>query len=93
MGCEDADRIDLVNRVLPDDELLDHAMAYARKVANGAQIAIRWTKMAINKMLYQQLNANLELGLATEQICSSTEDTQEAMAAFAEKRPPVFKGR
>lgn len=93
IDAAEADRIDLVNRVLPDDELLDYAMNYARKVANGAQVAIRWTKMAINKMLYQQLNANLEFGLATEQICSSTEDTQEAMAAFREKRTPHFKGR
>lgn len=89
----EADRIGLVNRVVPDDELLDHARAYASKLANGAQSAVRWTKMAVNKMIEQQQALNLDFGMATEFMCSEgTEDTKEAMQAFAEKRRPTFKG-
>ena len=69
------------------------ARAYATKLANGAQSAIRWTKMAINKMVEQQQVLNLDFGLATEFMASAgTEDTKEAMAAFQEKRKPNFKG-
>ncbi len=93
IDAQEADRIGLVNRVFPADQLMDATMAYARKLADGAPAAIRWTKLAINKMLYQQMNLNLELGLATEYMCTGTEDTQEAMAAFREKRKPVFRGR
>ena len=90
----EADRIGLVNRVVPDAELMDHALAYANKIASGAPAAVRWTKMAINKMVEQQQMLNLDFGLATEFMCSSgTEDTQEAMLAFREKRKPVFTGR
>lgn len=91
--ASEADRIGLVNHVVPADELLDHARAYAAKLANGAQSAIRWAKMAVNKMVEQQQVLSLDFGLATEFMCSSgTEDTREAMNAFAEKRRPNFKG-
>ena len=47
----------------------------------------------MNKLILQQLNLTLELGLATEFMCTTTEDTKEAFAAFREKRKPVFRGR
>lgn len=89
----EADRIGLVNHVVPADELMDHAREYASKLARGAQSAIRWSKMAINKMVEQQQVLSLDFGLATEFMCSAgTEDTREAMAAFSERRPPRFRG-
>lgn len=92
--AEEADRIGLVNHVVPADELMTHAMAYARKVAAGPQAAVRWSKMAINKMIEQQQVLNLDFGLATEFLCSEgSEDTKEAMLAFVEKRKPRFTGR
>jgi enoyl-CoA hydratase len=91
--ASEADRIGLVNHVVPADELLEHARAYAAKLANGAQSAIRWTKMAVNKMVEQQQVLSLDFGLATEFMCSEgSADTKEALAAFAEKRAPKFKG-
>ena len=89
----EAERIGLVNHVVPADELMKSALAYAHKVAGGAQSAVRWTKMAINKMIEQQQTLNLDFGLATEFMCQQTEDMQEAMKAFREKRPPNFQGR
>ena len=89
----EADRIGLVNHVVPAAELLPRALAYARKLADGAPHAIRWTKLAVNKLVLQQLNLTLELGLAAEFMCTTTEDTREAFDAFREKRKPVFRGR
>jgi enoyl-CoA hydratase len=91
--ASEADRIGLVNHVVPAAELLPCALAYARKLADGAQCAIRWTKLAVNKLILQQLNLTLELGLATEFMCTMTDDMNEAQAAFREKRKPVFQGR
>jgi enoyl-CoA hydratase len=86
----EADRIGLVNHVVPAAELMPRAMAYARKLADGAQAAIRWTKLAVNKLVLQQLNLTLELGLATELLCAGSDDMKEAQAAFREKRKPVY---
>jgi enoyl-CoA hydratase len=92
--ASEADRIGLVNHAVPTDELMDRAMAYAKKVAHGAQAAVRWSKMAINKLIEQHQVSSLDFGLATEYVCSSgTEDMQEAGRAFVEKREPKFKGR
>jgi enoyl-CoA hydratase/carnithine racemase len=90
--ASEADRVGLVNHVVPSGELMPRALAYARKLADGAQAAIRWTKLAVNKMILQQLNLTLEFGLATEFMCTTTEDAKEAQAAFREKRKPVFSG-
>jgi enoyl-CoA hydratase len=89
----EADRIGLVNHVVPAADVMPRALAYARKLADGAQAAIRWTKLAVNKLVLQQLNLTLELGLATEFMCATTEDSREAGAAFREKRKPVFRDR
>ncbi len=89
---EIADRIGLVNHVVPADKLLDEAMAYASQLANGASAAVRWTKMAINRMLWQNLNLVLEMSLATEALSVRTEDHKEAVAAFQQKRAPNFRG-
>ncbi len=91
--ASEADRIGLVNHVVPAAELMPRALAYARKLADGAQCAIRWSKLAVNKLILQQLNLTLEMGLATEFMCAATEDAREAGAAFREKRKPVFRGR
>jgi enoyl-CoA hydratase/carnithine racemase len=93
ISAAEAERIGLVNHVVPAAEVMPRALAYARKLADGAQCAIRWTKLAVNKLILQQLNLTLEVGLATELMSVKTEDAQEAFAAFREKRKPMFRGR
>ena len=88
-----ADRIGLVNRVVPADELMPAAMALAQRLANGATWAIRWTKASVNKVLRDRLNLILDTSLAFEALSSGTEDHREATRAFMEKRDPRFKGR
>ena len=83
----------LVNHCVPHEKLLDEARTYARSLADGAQVAIRWTKMAINQTLKQSLHQVLDFGVAAEHLSTHTEDMQEATSAFREKRAPRFTGR
>jgi len=89
----EAARMGLVNQCLPHAELMAHTMAYAKEVANLPIAAVRWTKMAINQMLKQQVNLALDFGVAAEHLCVGTEDMKEAMSAFAQKRAPKFTGK
>jgi enoyl-CoA hydratase/carnithine racemase len=91
--AKEAERIGLVNHVVPPDKLMESALTYARKMANGPGPAVRWTKMAINRTIWQSINNVLEFSLAVEALSVHTEDSREAVTAFREKRKPQFKGR
>lgn len=93
VDAKEADRIGLVNRVVPEEELMPTAMALARRLASGPTLAISWTKMAVNKLIKREANLVLENSAAWEHLCFNSEDFREATAAFVEKRKPVFKGR
>jgi enoyl-CoA hydratase len=92
MSATEAERIGLINHVVPPDEVMPRAMELAQRLANGPAKAIRWTKMACNKRLRDEVNLALEAGLAAETISMFTEDHKEATRAFVEKRAPKFKG-
>lgn len=89
----DAAKMGLVNHCVPHAEVVDQAMAYAKEVAHLPIAAVRWTKMAINQALKQQINLALDFGVAAEHLCVGTEDMKEAVSAFAERRSPKFTGR
>ncbi len=88
-----AERIGLVNHVVPAGELLPKARELAERLANSATWAIRWTKASVNKTIRDRLNLILDTSLAFEALSSGTEDHREATRAFMEKREPEFKGR
>jgi enoyl-CoA hydratase len=89
----EAERIGLINHVVPPDETLPKAQEMAERLANGPTWAIRWTKASVNKTLRDRFNLILDTSLAYEAITSRTEDHREAATSFFEKRPPSFKGR
>jgi enoyl-CoA hydratase len=89
----EAEKMGLVNHCVPHAELMTHAMAYANEVANLPIAAVRWTKMAVNQMLKQQINLALDFGVAAEHLSAHTQDMKEAVSAFAERRSPTFTGR
>ena len=93
LNADEAGEIGLVNRVVPADDLLDEAMQFAHELANGPTLAIRLTKMTINRHLWASLNTALEFGLLAEQITFGSQDSKEAANAFMEKRDPKFTGR
>jgi len=93
LSAAEAERIGLVNRVVPAAELDREAMAFAARLAAGAPLAVRYTKLAVNKLVKDALNVAFDTSTALELVTFQSEDHQEALAAIREKRPPVFKGR
>lgn len=91
LSAAEAERIGLVNRVVPDGEALAAAQALARRLADGPREAISGTKRSINQILRQALEASFETSLALERLSMSTGDYQEALTAFAEARDPDFR--
>src|SRR5207253_4373770 len=93
LTAQEAERIGLINRVVPQDKLMSTAMELATRLANGPTKAIRWTKVSVNKILRDTANLVLDTSLALEKRCFYTEDHKEAVRAFVEKREPKFTGR
>ncbi len=91
--AREAERIGLVNHVVPIEELLPRAKELAHRLANGPILAIKWTKASVNKLVRERLNNILSTSVALEELSMLTEDHKEASTAFAEKRPPKFVGR
>ncbi|MCH7910436.1 MAG: enoyl-CoA hydratase/isomerase family protein [Candidatus Hydrogenedentes bacterium] len=92
IDAQEAERIGLVRKVVPQDKLMDEAKAMARKLMQGAPLAQVAIKRAVYKALYEpreiQKYAEDLLGLLFQ-----TEDHIESAKAFVEKREPVFKGK
>ena len=88
----EAERIGLINKVVPHDKLMEVAMDLAQRLANGPALAIRGTKHVINKKIWSDLNLALDLGLAIEERSSRHPDHSEAARSFVEKRTPEYKG-
>lgn len=89
----EAERIGLVNHVVPADKLMDEALAFATRLAGGATLAIRFTKLAIQRMIQQNVLSSLDMSLALEAVTGNSKDHIEATTAFGEKRTPKFEGR
>ena len=88
-----AERIGLVNRVVPAAELEGEASKFAHRLAAGAPLAVQYTKQAVNKLIKDALNTAFDFSTATEIVTFGSADHQEALAALREKRKPEFKGR
>jgi enoyl-CoA hydratase len=91
--AREAERIGLVNEVVPDTELDERAMAFAHRLAAGAPLAVQYTKQAVNKLVKDAMNLTLDAATALELVTFHSADHQEALAALREKRPPRFTGR
>jgi len=91
--AQEAQRIGLVNKVFPDTELMEATYAFARKVADGAPLAVQTIKRVVRQSLDKDLDAALDLVAASMPLVRTSEDHQEALAAFKEKRTPHFKGQ
>lgn len=93
IDAQTAERLGLVNRVVPVAELLDTAKALARKVAERPPLAVKLTKQAVLKAFELPLAEAVDYERKLFYLLFATEDAQEGMRAFIEKRPPTFQGR
>ena len=93
IDAETAEKIGLVNHVYPAAELEAKTMELAQKIAEKAPIALQLSKEAVKFASRSNLDEGLRREVDLFAICFSTEDKQEGVAAFLEKRKPVFKGR
>lgn len=91
--AQEAERLGLVNRVVPVELLIDEAKSIARKIAAKPPLAIRYAKEAVLKSFNTGLDDGLDFERKTFYALFASEDKKEGMEAFMEKRPPVFKGR
>jgi 2-(1,2-epoxy-1,2-dihydrophenyl)acetyl-CoA isomerase len=91
--AEDAARLGIVNRVLPDDDFPTAALEFARGFATGPQLAYRYMKENLNRAVVADLRTCLDAEAAAMTRTGQTEDHREAARAFVEKRPPRFVGR
>ena len=87
----EADRIGLVSRVSGEGESLALALETARLIVANSPFGVRMTKEVMwSQLEVGSLNAGIDLENRTQLLASTTADLGEAMAAFAEKRPPRF---
>jgi 2-(1,2-epoxy-1,2-dihydrophenyl)acetyl-CoA isomerase len=82
----------LVNAVHADDRLMDEANALVERLAAGPTRSYAGTKRALNNFIYGDLDAQLELEGELQHALGRTQDFMEGVAAFAQKRPPDFRG-
>jgi enoyl-CoA hydratase len=86
----EAERIGLVSRCVPADDLMDEALRVATKLADGPQMALRWTKKAINGWL-DLAGPIFEASLGYEMLCFMGEEAAEGVRALRQKRRPDFR--
>lgn len=89
----EAERIGLVNRAVAAEHLMTTVDALARKILAKSPAGVKGVKYLVNEGMRRSLEAGLELELAyVHEYATTCEDALEGLVAFAEKRPPRFKG-
>ncbi len=91
IDANEADRIGLVTRVVPDGQVVDAALETADLIVGNSPFGVRMTKEVMwSQLEIGSLQAGIDLENRTQVLSSFTGDLTEAMAAFAQKRPPAF---
>ncbi|MFC1970573.1 enoyl-CoA hydratase-related protein [Chloroflexota bacterium] len=93
IDAEEALRIGLVDKVVPHDKLEEEVYKLAETIISKSQIIIKYMKQAITRGMYTDLDMGLKYEKAQWGLCFATDDHNEGINAFINKRQPNFKGR
>jgi len=86
-----AERIGLVNRIVPHDQLMPAVRELARKIADKSPAAVRLAKAAINQAMAAYERTGFDITVALRSLAETNEDIREGTRAFVEKRAADFK--
>jgi 2-(1,2-epoxy-1,2-dihydrophenyl)acetyl-CoA isomerase len=92
VGAAEAERLGLANRVVPASELAATADALAARLAAGPTKALTMTKWLVNRSFESSRATAFEEEAYAQELVNATDDTREGLTAFAERRPPAFRG-
>jgi len=93
LSADEAVRLGLVNRLVPDADLESRTFEFARQLARGPAVALRYIKENVHAALDGTFEQYLDVEARNNVRCRLTQDCKEALSAFAEKREPRFVGR
>ena len=91
--AREALELGFVKEVVPKEELMPKAMAFAKKLAQGPTHAYAAMKKMMFVSLYSEMRKFRDAEVALQEDCAGTADFREGITAFLEKRPPRFTGR
>jgi len=93
LDARECERLGLANRVVPDADFARESVAWARQIAAGPPVALRYMKENLNRALIADLQSSLDVEAERMVASAFTEDFVETVKASTEKRPPKFRGR
>jgi 2-(1,2-epoxy-1,2-dihydrophenyl)acetyl-CoA isomerase len=93
LSAADAERLGLVNRVVPAAELDGALRAWAKRLAEGPTFAIGLSKRLLNRSLQADMDTLFAEEAFSQALAANGEDMREGIRSFMEKRPPAFTGR
>ena len=93
MDAAEAERSGLVSRVVPNDKLMEEAMTVAEKIASYSLPVVMMIKESVNRAYESTLSEGVLFERRLFHAAFALEDQKEGMAAFVEKRKPIFKNR
>jgi 2-(1,2-epoxy-1,2-dihydrophenyl)acetyl-CoA isomerase len=93
LSAQDAERLGLVNKVVPAAELEATVRQWAKRLAEGPTFAIGLSKRLLNRSLQADMDTLFAEEAFTQALVANSEDMREGIRSFMEKRPPAFKGR
>ena len=93
IDATEAERIGLINKMVPDQDLNETVLDIARTIADNAPLSVAASKLTINEVLKDPADRDMDAVRAIGKLCFDSADYKEGRRAFMEKRQPVFTGR